>query len=190
MLLPSGRLRESKAGANRADIIIVTKCPKNLESKEMKDISIQVEKYSKKGTPVFYSSISYEYPLPVYPGSKFSFSKNILLFSGIADAASLKEKAAKDFNMVKFLDYPDHYKYFKSDIIKIIDQFNRIEGNDKCILTTEKDMVKLQRTEFKDLWKDVPLFYIPIEITFLNDKQKFDELVFHSIGDKISDFQL
>jgi tetraacyldisaccharide 4'-kinase len=184
MLLPSGRLRESKTGANRADIIIVTKCPVQMESKEMKEMAVSIEKYAKKGTPVFYSSIHYRPPVPVYSEAKISIRKNILLFSGIADATALKEKTGKDFNLVNFIEFPDHYKYFRSDITRIIDQFNKIEGTDKSILTTEKDMVKLQRKELRELLKDIPLFYIPIEIAFLNDKQKFDEIVFHSISDK------
>jgi tetraacyldisaccharide 4'-kinase len=184
MLLPAGRLRESKVGAKRADIVIVTKCPKILESEEMKERTAKIHRYAKKDTPVFYSSIHYKEPAPVYPGSGSRIGKNVLLFSGIADATTLKNKVQKEYNLVQFIEFPDHYKYFKSDIIKIVDQFNSIEDVDKSILTTEKDMVKLQRKEISDLLIGIPLFYIPIEIIFLNDKQIFDEMVFHSIGDK------
>jgi tetraacyldisaccharide 4'-kinase len=186
MLLPSGRLREGKKGAGRADAIIVTKCPTALKSEEMKGISSNIERYAKNGTPVFYSSINYKDPLPVYKGTANRISKNILLFSGIANARGLKEKAQKDYNLVNFIEFPDHYKYFKSDIKKIIDEYHSMAYPDKSILTTEKDMVKLQRKEFRDLLENFPLFYIPIEIELLKDKQKFEEMVFHSVGDKTS----
>ena len=38
-LLPTGNLRESKSGAKRAQVVIVTKCPENLSEQEQQKIS-------------------------------------------------------------------------------------------------------------------------------------------------------
>src|SRR6187402_2887550 len=37
-ILPTGNLRESRSGANRADIVIVTKCPNNLSDQDQNKI--------------------------------------------------------------------------------------------------------------------------------------------------------
>ena len=56
-MLPTGNLRESKSGAKRAQIIVVTKCPKNLSEKEQIKITKKLNPsiYQK----VFFTTIEY-----------------------------------------------------------------------------------------------------------------------------------
>ncbi|MCL4162822.1 UNVERIFIED_CONTAM: hypothetical protein GTU68_021639, partial [Idotea baltica] len=61
-VLPAGRLRESRKHANRADIIIVTKCPKGLNSMEMEGIERQIKRYSQPQVPIFFTGIKYLKP--------------------------------------------------------------------------------------------------------------------------------
>ena len=46
------------------------------------------------------------------------------------------------FNIIEYLDYPDHYKYDKYEIKKIIDDAKKLNAE---ILTTEKDFIKLPK---------------------------------------------
>ena len=59
-LLPSGRLRESRWGAERADVIVVTKCPAHISEDRMIEIERSIRHYAKK--PVFFTNIRYGDP--------------------------------------------------------------------------------------------------------------------------------
>jgi tetraacyldisaccharide 4'-kinase len=183
-LLPSGRLRESRKGASRADIIIISKCPDNLSEPQMKHIMGEVRKYSGESIPVFFTSLQYGQPEAVYDHHTTPASTaNVLLFSGIADSESLREKVASAYQLAKNIDFSDHHKYSKNDIQTITRAFNEIREENKFILTTEKDMVKLMDHRIKEILSVYPVFYIPVEVYFLNDRQKFDDLVIQAIID-------
>ena len=62
-LLPAGRLRESRTGAGRADIVIVTKCPQEITDEDMIDIEKSIREFVEK--PVFFTQIRYGNPSPV-----------------------------------------------------------------------------------------------------------------------------
>ena len=61
-VLPAGRLRESRAGAARADVVILTKCPPGLNEATRAVAEQQVRRYARPGVPVLFSS--YEYAPP------------------------------------------------------------------------------------------------------------------------------
>ena len=61
-VLPAGRLRESRAGAARADVVIVTKCLPGLPEVTRVEAERQVRLYTRPGVPVLFSS--YEYAPP------------------------------------------------------------------------------------------------------------------------------
>jgi tetraacyldisaccharide 4'-kinase len=183
LLMPSGRLRESRKGASRADAVIVSKCPADLTEAQMKDITARVRKYSKAGTPVYFSALKYDSPKAVYVNLGVADkSSDVLLFSGIAEPESLKEKVAAEYHLAGNIDFPDHHKYSKKDIYSIIKRFENISAEKKFILTTEKDMVKLLNSGIKEVFSGFPVFYIPLEVYFLKDKQKFEEQVIQAIN--------
>jgi len=57
LMLPAGNLRESRNGADRAKIIVVTKCPPNLSVKEQDNIEKKLKIDSDQR--LFFTSISY-----------------------------------------------------------------------------------------------------------------------------------
>ncbi|NJL11929.1 MAG: tetraacyldisaccharide 4'-kinase [Microscillaceae bacterium] len=59
---PSGRLRESRRGARRADVIIVSKCSASLSEAEKTRIQENIGAYARKDVPVFFTTIAYESP--------------------------------------------------------------------------------------------------------------------------------
>jgi tetraacyldisaccharide 4'-kinase len=190
LLMPSGRLRESRKGASRADVVIITKCPADLNEAQMKDISAQVRRYSKTGTPVYFTALKYDSPQAVYANSGMADKgSSVFLFSGIADPESLKEKVVAEYHLAGNIDFPDHHKYSKKDIHSIINRFKAISAEKKFILTTEKDMVKLLNSGIKEAFSEFPVFYIPVEVYFLKDTQKFDEQVIQAINRDIKEIR-
>ncbi len=177
-LLPAGRLRESRRGARRADVVIVSKCPPTISDQEQEIIASSIRKYSNKNVPIYYSSVKYSTPLPVFSKEYTYKDKKVLLFTGLANAKPFVEHIKQQFEVVEHIAFKDHYFYKVPDILGILEKFKMFNTNDDHILiTTEKDMVKLLQEDIKILLKEVPLFYIPIEVYLLKCKNEFDSLI-------------
>lgn len=177
-LLPYGRLRESRKGAERADLVVISKCPAGLSLTMQQGIAEAVSIYTKKDVPVFFTGLNYGKPVLFSDvGKEISFSKVVLL-TGLANAKPLVEYIEKNYTLSKHLEYPDHYDYTEKRVEFIRSVFNMInKDQDHILITTEKDMVKLIAPEFKEMISGLPFFYVPIEVYFLKCKEKFDELV-------------
>lgn len=177
LAFPAGRLRESKMGVKRADIVIVSKCPSDLAKQDKDSITKKIKKYTQAQSPIFFSSIRYAEILPFYETS-FTFSKKdteVLLITGIAQTQNLEDYIQSEFKTFKHLRFPDHYHYTLRDIEKIKKTFEDLENKQKILLCTEKDFVKLQA--FKTELQQSPIFYLPIEIYFLENQDFFDNLL-------------
>ncbi len=175
-VLPAGLLREPRNQAKRAEIIVVTKCPEELGKVEMMSINQQIAKYSGRSTPVYFSGIKYLKPQKLFGSQKFS--KNVMLFTGISNSAPLEDFIKKNYNLLHHKKFPDHHSFTKKDLSDIIKSFDKFNLEDKCLLTTEKDMVRLisMKEEARSLM-DFPIFYLPIELYFLENGDCFaDEL--------------
>jgi tetraacyldisaccharide 4'-kinase len=172
-LLPYGRLREAPEGARRADAIVVTKCSAQLSDDDAMEVEKCIRKYSDK--PVFFSKIRYGEPVGF--GSNTVLSKKIILVSAIANAYILEDYVSKSYLMLKHFAFRDHYAISAGDLMEIEGMLKKYPENDISILTTEKDMVKLQRDELKSRIAQLPVFYLPIETEFIRNGKDFDTLV-------------
>ena len=177
-VLPSGRLRESREGASRADIIVVTKCRDDISLQEMDAIEKEISVYAPEAN-VCFTSIKYLKPSPVFENAEFS--KNILLFSGIANNKPLIEHVSTHFEIIDEFYFADHHAYTTKDLNALEERFQRISITNKCLLTTEKDMVKLLDPTLESTIHHLPIFYIPIETYFVRGGKIFDEMVLNSI---------
>lgn len=164
-LLPTGNLRESRRGAKRANVIIVTKCPEDLSEKRQKEIVGKMN--LKTNQQVFFSSIAYADFIKGREILSFSELKNqeIILVTGIANPNPLIEFLTKQKVIFTHLKYQDHYNFTEKDINDI-----KIKAENKLILTTEKDFVRLNNK--LDL-----LYYLPIETRFLANSAEFDKVI-------------
>lgn len=176
-LLPAGRLREPKSGRNRADIIIVTKCPTDLAPINFRIVQEEMKLLTHQ--KVFFTCIKYEQPEPVFQsGDRDLFiSRNIekedeiLLVAGIASADRFVEEVNNQSDHVTTMIFPDHHEYDQQDIRKINEAFDKLTGTDKYFLTTEKDAVRLLNNPYiPEEWKEI-LFYLPIKIGFINQPE-------------------
>lgn len=175
-LLPMGRLRESRVGAKRADLVIMTKCPVALSDSEKIKIQEKVQAYTKKGVTTIFSSISYGAPYPIIETA--SMSTNVLLLTGLANDAPLVNFVSAHYNLLYTLSYADHYDYQEDDFTKILKVFNSFESHSPVLLTTEKDAVKVKSTAPKGFLKEIPIFVLPIEARFsLEDAQVLEQLI-------------
>ena len=172
-LLPSGRLRESRKGADRADVIIVTKCPEQLSEAEQRMIKDRMSIYS--DARVFFTGISYGEPVPFF-GEKKKPENKVVGISGIANGKLFHQEVETRYSVMISHQYGDHHKYTALDVKGIIAELN----SKNSLITTEKDAVKL--LSFNEL-KSYSCFYIPIEVKFLKDESLFKSIIENSIKD-------
>ena len=169
-MLPTGNLRELKAGAKRAQAIIVTKCPENLSIKEQNLIEEKLKPIENQ--PVFFTTISYDERLKGSVEMELEALKasEILLITGIANPLPLTNYLRAKEIKFKHLNFPDHYSFKEKDILTINEAYESIQSKNKIVLTTEKDYVRI----FGRL-KNV--YYISIKTTFINHKSSFDTII-------------
>ena len=161
-LLPYGNLRESRNNINRADVIIVTKCPLDFNKADAIKIKNQIN--PKKTQSLFFSQIKYSEILFGFKEVSFKSITNskLTLVTGIANSQPLKEYLKKNNVNFDHFDYPDHYNYSRKDVNKIL-----ATTKNNIILTTKKDYYKLSQFKIDNL------LYIDIKVEFLDGKQEF-----------------
>ncbi|MEP6713436.1 MAG: tetraacyldisaccharide 4'-kinase [Ferruginibacter sp.] len=180
LMLPAGDLRDVKASSKRADIIIVTKCKPDLTPAEKTQIINELKPLPDQ--TVFFTKILYATPYHLFNKSKINLDSttDCLLLCGIANPKPLKEFLAMHIHSYDMLRYPDHHIFTSDDLTDIKKQFEKIHAENKIILTTEKDAVRLQKFE-KEL-SDFPLYVIPIKHSFLfSEGGMFEEIIFNSM---------
>jgi tetraacyldisaccharide 4'-kinase len=152
--LPTGNLRDAKKEAKRANAIVVTKCPSPLTQMEQDVIISRLKPI--KNQQVFFSSLAYD--LPVRDTKTISWEDleklKITLVTGIAYPEPLVSLLKSKELVFEHLRFGDHH-YFTKDELAL---FNSKE----CILTTEKDYVRLNG-------KLKNLYYVPVHHYFLNN---------------------
>lgn len=182
-LLPYGNLREPIKALNRADMVIVTKCPEQVKPMEFRIFNNNLKTFPYQS--LSFSTYSYGQLIPLYPNLSsyipfLDWLNNddvILAVSGIGNPRPfikhLKEYQAK----VKISIFPDHHNFGKKDFDLILKRFNALDANNKYIVTTEKDAVRLINSpDFPNDLKPY-IFYLPISVEFINldNSPKFSE---------------
>ncbi len=169
-LLPAGRLREPVSGKERADVVIVTKCPHDLKPMEYRVLTKNLNLYPFQS--LYFTELQYDSLTPLYGGKECSLHSlrrtNILLLTGIASPKQMKEDLTKYCKHITSLSYDDHHEFSSLDIMHINEAF-RLMKSPKIIITTEKDAARLIHT--KELSKESKnsLYVLPVRIKFLLD---------------------
>ena len=156
-MMPSGNLREPKWGANRADIIVVTKCPENLEASKIEAIIQEIK--PKPYQEIYFSKIGYSSEIKNNSETKpieYLMGKEFLLVTGIANPKPLIEFLKKKGLKFEEKSFPDHHNFSATEI-------NSLKKNE-LILTTEKDFMRLKAHENEN-----EMYYLPIETIILNN---------------------
>jgi tetraacyldisaccharide 4'-kinase len=168
-LLPTGNLRESRKGARRSNVILVTKCPESLSKDQQKIITQKLAKYN---NPVFFTTIAYASLLKGFNEINLEDLQDykVLLITGIANPKPMLQFLSDSKIDFQHLEFSDHHDFSEKEIENIQHQFKEIKEEKKMMLTTEKDFMRLKnRLE--------QLSYLPIETSFINNKKAFDNLL-------------
>lgn len=178
-LLPAGNLREPISGKDRADIIIVSKCPSDINTVEMQEVKSKLKPSSMQ--QVFFSGIQYGEPLLLNRDTTMEIASNtsVVLVTGIANPTSLLDYVSTHFDIKEHIKYPDHHNFSQNNVNLIRQKISIIAGAQKAIITTEKDAARLLGHDLAGL----PVFYIPIQTRFLGDgeEKRFNNLIINYV---------
>lgn len=174
-MLPTGNLRESKSGAQRANIIIVTKCPSDLSLDEQNKIEKKLKPTSNQ--ELYFTFIDYDdFVYSENQTLKVSEIQTVdkLLLAGIAKPEPFFAYLQNTNDVC--LTFPDHHHFTEKDILEI-----KNKSQNKIVITTEKDFVRL-----KGSIPSEQLFYLPIKSSFLSGSEtsgeNFDKNIINYVG--------
>ncbi|KAB1067812.1 tetraacyldisaccharide 4'-kinase [Tamlana haliotis] len=163
IVLPTGDLREPRSGAKRANCIVVTKCPLDLNEESKQAIIKRIKPTEDQA--VFFSSIVYSETLYTESTShNIDDLKVFTLVTGIANATPLVDYLNEKQLKFEHLNFKDHHDFSEKDIALL--------SGKSCIVTTEKDYMRLKQYR---VLKD-KLFYLPISVQ-IDKAEAFNDLI-------------
>ena len=150
LTIPSGPLRESINDIKKYRNVFLNGNNEDLD---------EIKKYIFKIDPT----------INVYQGkyvpknlNEFNIKDKFLVFSGIGNHATfISMLKINKFNIVKEIEFPDHYEYSKKVINNII---STAKDLDCKIITTEKDYARLKIDNFSDIK------HIKVDLEILNEE--------------------
>ena len=183
-LLPYGRLRESKIAVNRADFVVVSKCPPTL-----KDIDYRLIAKSLNLFPcqeLFFSRLLYQELVPIFPEHTravpyldwMTDDDYILAVAGIGNPRPFVRYLKSFKPRVRVDIFSDHHKFTRRDMEHLLDRFKTMRGNKRVLITTEKDAVRMAACPYFPAELRASAFYLPIKLEFSSHStSKFDEAI-------------
>ncbi len=189
-LLPAGQLREPQSASQRADIVIVTKCPTNITPMEEHGIarSLEMQPWQK----LFFTTFRYtrlrhfisgdEMPLDELQSRRY----NVVLLTGIASPQQMEYDLRKLCNFIP-IHFPDHHNFSRKDLQLLEDTVRDVSLNARptLVITTEKDAARLADLQHEGTLNKVlsektlrSIYLLPVEIDFLDGQTKaFNQII-------------
>jgi len=197
-MLPAGRLREPLSGKNRADIVIITKCPKDLKPMEFRVLTKAMDLYPFQ--KLYFTCINYDTLRGVFNGKKWEIEGaqtaaeeettttsdpalaglkdyHVLLLTGIASPKQMEHDIKPMAKEMTSLSFGDHHRFKEKDIDRINETFESLP-EPRIIITTEKDAVRLRETEGLSEKAKECMYELPIKVSFMLDQEEnFNEKI-------------
>ncbi|MCP4442718.1 MAG: tetraacyldisaccharide 4'-kinase [Aureispira sp.] len=181
-VLPTGNLREFRKGYQRADIIIITKCPSSINTTQKSRFqkAIPLKEHQK----IFFSYYEYVQPKVIGECKVLSFEElkgmNVLMLVGIADTSYLEHFMNENAKSCEWLKFPDHHYFSEKDMDAMLEHYKRLkeQKGPTVVLTTGKDAMRLGIYQQKLRACKLPIYSLPIEVKFaFGEEKKFEEAI-------------
>lgn len=181
-LVPAGTLRDLRTRSHAAQVVIVTKCPpgvQDLESGRWRE-RLGMEPHQR----LFFSGLEHGAPRSLNGEESVPMGPRTtaLLVTGIADPRPLVEHVRSAWGTVRHLAYPDHHRFSKADMDRLVEAFATFAGREKTIVTTEKDAVRLTPWIQGGPLARIPIAVVPVKARILNDPDGFNALIRQHLG--------
>lgn len=174
-LMPLGTLREPSERLLRCDMVVVTKCPSDLNAMDRRMMKKQLDLFPPPSQQLFFSNIRYADPVPVFPVQSPQLTSlqwlrdddAVLCLTGIATPKPLVRYLRQFAKNIKVMHFDDHHFFTRKDFRDIFKVFKSLEGKRKFILTTEKDAARIMNNPYFPPTKRNCIYYIPMKVGFL-----------------------
>ena len=180
-LFPAGTLRDVRSAAKRAQIIVVSKSPKDLDEEPKKRVIDKLKPTEEQ--KVFFSYLEHA-PLKPLNEKAEAFpigeAKAVFAFCGIASPNPFVEELKRRYDTVDFLPFGDHHVYKENDVKSILKWFESLSGEKKIVVTTEKDAARLTNSPYLCQFEDVPLYVLPVSVRF-HEEEKYNETILNYV---------
>lgn len=171
MIMPAGRLRESKKGMKRADIVIVTKCPDNVDMESTKNM---LRKYTNAN--IYFSTYTYKNLESFLENKKMpleciSENDSVILFTGIANPSNLIKKISERTKNIEAIQFADHHSFNIEDIFAIQGRYDAVQrhtNGNVYVITTQKDSARLKTIQILPQFIE-NLWVIPVQVSFIGN---------------------
>jgi tetraacyldisaccharide 4'-kinase len=176
-LVPSGNLRESRNGAERAQIIVVTKCPLDITLLDKEKFKAEIDPLPHQR--LYFSYYDYEKPYHILDPSVYfdlDTETEVLLLTGIARTDYLVAWLAPKVKKITTMTFEDHRLFTNYDVAQAKTVFDSLDSaRKKIILTTEKDATRLELHRPYLVDNQLTIYALPIEVKFhFNEGAAFD----------------
>jgi tetraacyldisaccharide 4'-kinase len=171
-LLPSGRLRERRTGAKRAEIVVVSKCPNALTEKEKAAIALKLKLQVKQH--LFFTTLVYGAIYSFHTNEKIKLDDmkqmDVSLFSGIGNDQPIIDYLQNKVKSLWVKKYTDHYVYTNEDIAGFYKRYD--QQSNAIFITTEKDAARLRALHNNLDLLQLPLYILPVNVIFTTEKEQ------------------
>ena len=181
LLFPSGTLRDVRFAAKRADIIVVSKTPKDLCEDEKQQIISRLQ--PSKNQKVYFSYLEHAALQPLNEAAKAfppEEAGGAFAFCGIANPKPFIEELKRRYPTVDFLPFGDHHAYKENDMKAVLKWCESLSAEKKIIVTTEKDAMRLTNSPYLCQFECVPLYELPVSVRF-HEEEKFNEEILNYV---------
>ena len=173
-LLPAGHLREPKEGKRRADMVIITKCPKDLKPMEFRVLTRAMDLFPYQD--LFFTTLNYKQPKGIFnnkelPLTDIAKDTTIMVLTGIASPQQMMLDLQPYGKSLVPMSFGDHHNFSHADIEQINSRFASLPSP-RIVITTEKDRSRLITAEGLSEEIKNNIYALPIEVKFLLDGEK------------------
>ena len=169
-LAPRGTLREPPSHLARADVVFITKSDGNTEQ-----LRERIARYNKTAGIIecIHAPLYFE---DVFTGERrdlnFLRDKRAASLRGIAQPQSFEQSLVKLCReLVYSKSFADHHRFTQQEILNAINRSKKRQA--EIIVTTQKDAVRFPKLDRRDL----PIYFMRVEIKILSGAQDFDDCV-------------
>lgn len=180
-LLPAGRLREPRAAAARADILIVTKCPAGRSSEELRavlppDLPVRA---------VWFATQQYDTLEDAFTGQPVGWPDHAVVVAGIAHPETFVEAVTAHVSgQVSPMIWSDHHRFTGADIDRICAAFGNFATGSAAVITTRKDAGRLAPYRALMEQSGVQVYALPVRMQLLAEEQRLLERIRETIEAK------
>ncbi len=168
-LLPLGDLRDVPESLHRAHYFVVTKCPPNMSPLDRRLFHKVLIQFAYQR--IYYTRFESFRPQPIFPADAVLESlgpeQQVIGLSGIGNPKPFLDTLREQYKLTEAVTLEDHHVYRVGDMHRLSAMLARYP--DAVIVTTEKDAVKMIRSDRIPPDVRARLYYQPINISFIKD---------------------